>query len=109
MKIGYIIRIVNQNMIKFQNHIILFNRNPKYAGIVYIIDKIIESMIFSTRSPFKITFYWVTLYMDIVTTIYSKYSVNVFCHCLDHLLSFLTPTSREFFYVSTHQTSYGFE
>ena len=51
-------------------------------------------MIFSTRSPFKITFYWVTLYMDIVTTIYLKYSVNVFLHCVDHLSSFLIPTTK---------------
>ena len=59
MKIGYIIRIVNQNnqnMLKFQNHKTLSN---KYPGIVCVIDKIVKFMIFSTRSPFKITFYWV--------------------------------------------------
>ena len=59
MKIGYIIRIVNQNnqnMIKFQNHKNLYN---KYPGIVCVIDKIVKFMIFITRSPFKITFYWV--------------------------------------------------
>ena len=59
MKIGYIIRIVNQNnqnMLKFHNHETLYN---KYPGIVCVIDKIVKFMIFSTRSPFKITFYWV--------------------------------------------------
>ena len=59
MKIGYIIRIVNQNnqnMIKFQTHKSLYN---KYPGIVFVIGKIRKFMIFRTRSRFKITFYWV--------------------------------------------------
>ena len=63
----------------------------KYPGIGCVIDKIVKFMI-------------------LFTTIYLKYSVNVFFHCLDHLSSFLIPTSHEFFvmdYQMDHQTSYG--
>ena len=111
MKTGYIIRIVNQNnqnMIKFQNHKVLYN---KYPEAMCVIDKIIKFMIFSTRSPFKIKFYWV--YIIHIHTHYNL--LMIFSKCIFSLFRpFVTIFDTYFpriFFVSTHQmthqTSYG--
>ena len=98
MKIGYVIRIVsenNQDMIEFQNHETLYDKYPK---IMCSLDKIIKFMIFfSTRSPFKIKFYWV--YIIHIHTHYNLLMIFSKCifHCLGRLLPFLIVTSNEFF------------
>ena len=113
MKIGYIIRIVNQNnqnMIKFQTHKSLYN---KYPGIVCVIDKIVKFMIFRIRSPFKITFYWVYIIHG-----HSHYNLfKIFSKCIVSLFRpfvviFDTYFPRIFFvstHQSIHQTSYACE
>ena len=112
MKIGYIIRIVNQNnqnMIKFQTHKSLYN---KYPGIVCVIDKIMKFMIFITRSPIKITFYWVYIIHG-----HSHFNLlEIFSKCIFSLFRpFVVIFDIYFprmFFVSTHQmthqTSYGY-
>ena len=111
MKIGYVIRIVsenNQDMIEFQNHETLYDKYPK---IMCSLDKIIKFMIFSTRSPFKIKFYWV--YIIHIHTHYNL--LMIFSKCIFSLFRpfatiFDSYFERIFFAMIPRmipQTSYG--
>ena len=111
MKIGYVIRIVsenNQDIIEFQNHETLYDKYPK---IMCSLDKIIKFMIFSTRSPFKIKFYWV--YIIHIHTHYNL--LMIFSKCIFSLFRpfatiFDSYFERIFFAMIPRmipQTSYG--